>query len=184
MPTEGEAQQIVEPDQFEAVFQQNFANVHAVVARLIGDPDEAEDLTLEAFWRLWRTPSIEDGSCGPWLFRVASRLGYNALRARARRTAYELTAGMQADRLASDGDPAGEAERRIERQKVRAILARLPARSAQILSLRMAGMSYREIAAVMEVKSSSIGAMLARAELAFEDAYLEHEAPVQQPAGE
>jgi DNA-directed RNA polymerase specialized sigma24 family protein len=39
----------------------------------------------------------------------------------------------------------------------------------------MSGMSYREIAAAIDVKASSIGALLARAESQFEEVYLEFE---------
>lgn len=165
----------MQPDQFEAVFQRHFDGVHHVVARLLGDPDEAEDLTLEAFWRLWRTAGVEDGSCGPWLYRVATRLGYNALRARARRSAYEQAAIKQELTLGSEDDPAAEVERQITLKRVRAAMRRLPARHAQIISLRLAGLSYREIAAALEVKISSVGALLARAEAQFEQVYLELE---------
>jgi len=164
------------PDQFEDVFQRHFGRVHGVVSRLVGDADEAEDLTLEAFWRLWRTPGVEDGSCGPWLYRVATRLGYNALRARTRRAAHERAAGVQMLKVGQD--PDGEAEQRIRRERVQSTLRLLPVRHAQILSLRMAGMSYREIAATIGVKTSSVGSLLARAESQFEKIYLELESAV------
>jgi DNA-directed RNA polymerase specialized sigma24 family protein len=63
----------------------------------------------------------------------------------------------------------------LERQRVRAVLRDLPARQAQILSLRASGLSYREIAGALDVKISSVGALLARAEATFEKAYLETE---------
>lgn len=165
----------MQSDKFEEVFQRHFSRVHGVVLRLIGDADEAEDLTLEAFWRLWRTPGVENGSCGPWLYRVATRLGYNALRARTRRETYERAAGGHEFAGAAGEDPASEAERRIELEKVRVTLRRLSPRQAQILGLRMAGMSYREIAATMDVKTSSVGSLLARAESQFEKVYVEVE---------
>ncbi len=166
---------LMRADQFEEVFQRHFNRVHRVVVRLVGDADEAEDLTLEAFWRLWRTPGVEDGSCGPWLYRVATRLGYNAIRARSRRESYERAAGVHEHLHTAGEDPAGEAERRIQHEKVRATLQRLSPRQAQILGLRMAGMSYREIAAALDVKTSSVGSLLARAELQFEKEYVELE---------
>lgn len=162
-------------NQFEDIFQRHFSGVHGAVARLVGDADEAEDLTVEAFWRLWRTPGVEDGSCGPWLYRVATRLGYNALRARRRRSAYEQAAVEQGQMFGTGDDPAGEIERRLERQRVRAVLSRMPARQAQILNLRVSGLSYREIAEALDVKSSSVGTLLARAEAEFEKAYQEVE---------
>jgi hypothetical protein len=71
---------------FEELFQQHWQRVNAVLFRLVGDRDEAEDLALDAFWRLYRLPppSGTTASLGGWLYRVATNLGFNALRARKR----------------------------------------------------------------------------------------------------
>ena len=37
---------------FESVFKEHWQRVYGVLYRLLGDPDEAQDLALEAFWRL------------------------------------------------------------------------------------------------------------------------------------
>jgi RNA polymerase sigma-70 factor (ECF subfamily) len=63
--------------------------------------------------------------------------------------------------------PQDEYLRREERVRVRAALARLPERSAKLLLLRHAGLSYAEIAAAVEVAPGSVGTLLARAERAF-----------------
>ena len=47
----------------------------------MGDADEAQDLALETFWRLYSSPPRRTENVGGWLYRVALRLGYNALRA-------------------------------------------------------------------------------------------------------
>jgi RNA polymerase sigma-70 factor (ECF subfamily) len=54
---------------------------------------------------------------------------------------------------------------------VRAALATLKPAQAQILTLRASGLSYKEVAEAMGVKSTSVGQSLARAEAAFEKAY-------------
>jgi RNA polymerase sigma-70 factor (ECF subfamily) len=156
---------------FEAIFQEHWPRVHAVVYRLVGDSDEAEDLALEAFWRLYRRPPALDDQTGlrSWLYRVATNLGFNALRARKRRRQYEEEAGNRL--LANDPswDPAVEIERAQERQRVRAALARLKPRSAQLLVLRHSGLSYAELATALDVAPGSIGTLLARAEQEFEE---------------
>ncbi|MCX7668548.1 MAG: hypothetical protein N2439_00555, partial [Anaerolineae bacterium] len=58
-----------------------------------------------------------------------------------------------------------------ERIAVRRALARLPQKQAQLLLLRYAGLSYRELADAMEMAPGSVGTLLARAEAAFEQAY-------------
>jgi RNA polymerase sigma-70 factor (ECF subfamily) len=158
---------------FEAVFFQHYTRIYALLFRLVGDRAEAEDLTLEAFWKLWQQPPTRPDNLGGWLYRVALRLGYNALRAARRRAGYEAEAGWDALEQAAPLDPAREVERADERARVRAVLDRMAERDAQLLILRHSGLAYREIAAALGVSPSSIGTLLARAEQEFERLYSE-----------
>ena len=158
--------------EFEAVFLQHYQRVYGVLYRLTGDRAEAEDLALEAFLKLWQDPPGRDGSLGGWLYRVATRLGFNALRAGQRRRNHETAAGRDFWGQGDTPDPPSEVERRDERAAVRAALGRMAERDAQLLILRHSGLSYREIAASLGVSPGSIGTLLARAERAFEQAYV------------
>lgn len=106
-----------------------------------------------------------------WLYRVASNMGLNALRARQRRRRYEQDAGTQVLQHAPALNPADLAERSEAREHVREVLAQMRPRTAQMLVLRHSGLSYAEIAAVMNVSVGSVGTLLARAEKAFERHY-------------
>jgi len=53
------------------------------------------------------------------------------------------------------------------RDEVRTVLARIPERSAALLALRYSGLSYAEIAQALDVRASSVGTLLRRAEDAF-----------------
>ena len=154
----------------EECMQQYWSRVHAVLYRLLGDDGEAQDLALEAFWRLHRRGPGGANSAG-WLYRVAVNLGINALRARQRRQQYEVIAGLQALEQTSPADPATLLEQAEERQRVRAALAKMKPRSASLLALRYSGLSYAEIAAALGLAASSVGALLARAEAEFEKRY-------------
>jgi RNA polymerase sigma-70 factor (ECF subfamily) len=158
---------------FEAIFHEHWTRVYALLFRLVGDRAEAEDLALEVFWRLYRRPPArEHGSnLSSWLYRVATNLGYNALRAFKRRQRYEEEAGRLALEAAPAPDPGIAAERAQEREQVRHVLARMKPRSAQLLILRHSGLSYAELAAALGVSPASIGTMLARAEREFEAQY-------------
>ncbi|MEJ2264195.1 MAG: sigma-70 family RNA polymerase sigma factor [Anaerolineales bacterium] len=158
---------------FEAAFHQHWPKVYGVIFRLVGERAEAEDLALEAFWRLYRRAPrlILDGNLGGWLYRVATNLGFNALRARRRRKDYEQQAGKWTLENSAGPDPSLEAERNEERKKVRIALGRMKPRSARLLVLRHSGLSYAELAEVLKVAPSSIGTMLARAEEQFEEHY-------------
>lgn len=156
---------------FEALFHQHWERLCRVLYSILGDWDDAEDLALETFVQLHRQPPAESQRLGGWLYRVATNKALNALRARKRRQRYEQQAGEMA--LASDApeDPAAIVEQAQDRQRVRAALSAIKPRSAQMLILRHSGMSYAEIAAALKVSPASVGALLARAEKQFEQAY-------------
>lgn len=166
------AESAPEPASFEALFHAHWPRVYGVLVRLLGDHAEAEDLALETFWRLYQRPPGEQTMLGGWLYRVAMNLGYNALRGARRRQRYEEAAGQEA--LARDWDPGSEAavENAETRRQVRAVLSQMPPRDAQLLILRHSGLSYKEIAAALNVAPASVGTLLARAEAEFEKRWL------------
>lgn len=156
-------------DAFERVFLAMWPRIHATLTRLVGDADEAEDLALETFWRLYRLPPRDRRSgVGGWLHRVAMNLGFNALRARRRRQGYETTGGQAWIDESGAEPPEAVAAERTRSEQVRATLAGLPEREAQLLILRHSGYSYQEIAEALKVAPGSVGTLLVRAEAAFE----------------
>jgi RNA polymerase sigma factor (sigma-70 family) len=102
---------------------------------------------------------------------VASRLGYNALRSRRRRSSYEESAGREAIARADPSEPAGEYDRAERQEEVRRALGRMAPRNAQLLILRASDMSYKQISEVLSVKPTSVGALLGRAEAEFVRCY-------------
>ncbi|NUM44857.1 MAG: sigma-70 family RNA polymerase sigma factor [Anaerolineales bacterium] len=160
------------PD-FETAFHTHWPRIHALLFRLTGDPDQAEDLALEVFLRLHREPRLlTPGQNLPaWLHRVAANLGYNALRAARRRQKYETEAGQLDLQTNPFPDPVREAERLAEQAHVRRTLAHMKPRDAQLLLLRHSGLSYAELAAALQLNPASIGQLLSRAEKEFEKKY-------------
>jgi RNA polymerase sigma-70 factor, ECF subfamily len=156
---------------FERLFEAHYARIYGVMFRLLGDRAEAEDLTLEAFWRLYRQPPRSSQNIGGWLYRVATRLGLNALRALRRRQGYEQQAGRLEVSRSPGLDPEEAAMAREQQARVRQAIGRLPDKQAQLLVLRYSGLSYREIAEAVGVAPGSVGTLLARAEREFEKVY-------------
>ena len=159
--------------EFEALFLQHYPRVLGVLLRLLGERTHAEELANDVFWKLYRTPTLrlEDGRVGGWLYRTASNQGIDALRAGARRRKYEDAAARAREPLAAT--PLDDVVRAEQRRRVRAVLAALKPLQAQILILRASGLSYKELAEVVEVKPGGIGTMLARAHAEFRKLYLE-----------
>lgn len=162
---------IAESENFEAIFLEHWPKVYGVLFRVVGDKAEAEDLALETFWRLHQNPPSSRENLNGWLYRVAINLGFNSLRSYKRRTHYENQAGKQKLEIDPPTDPADEAEILERRREVQDVLAQMKARSAQLLVLRHSGFSYAEIAAIVKVRPSSVGKLLARAEEQFEQIY-------------
>lgn len=155
----------------EIAFEEHWSSVCETLFYLVGDANEAQDLALEAFWRLHTRPPRDKTNLGGWLHRVATNLGLNAIRAQRRRQQYEEAAGMLKLQRAEPMDPAEEVECRETRERVRHVLARMPRRKAQILILRHTDHTYAEIADILGIASGSVGTMLTRAEKAFERRY-------------
>ena len=155
---------------FAALFARHYAMIVGVLHRLVASREDAEDLAQETFLALYHSPpqQREESGVAAWLARVAVHRGYNLLRSNRR-------ALQRLWRLAepqAEIDPQHEVLRNDERLRVRAALAELPARQAQLLALRHAGYAYREIATALALAPGSVGTLLARAEHAFEQAYL------------
>jgi RNA polymerase sigma factor (sigma-70 family) len=157
---------------FRSVFLQHYARIVGILMRLLGDRSPAEEVANDAFWRLYRQPALQsDGNVGGWLYRTATNLGIDALRAAGRRHQYEGAAGQLVEGRTATG-PLDDLLREERCKRVRSVLASIKPAQAQLLILRNSGLSYKELADALDVKMSGIGTMLIRAEEEFRKAYL------------
>jgi RNA polymerase sigma-70 factor (ECF subfamily) len=156
------------PFDFEAFFHAHYVRVARAAGRVVGDHARAEELAVEAFWKLWRNPLAQGEKAGGWVYRTVVRLALNELRRQKRSARYELSPGP--------GRPAATPEEihaaAEERQQVRRVLAALDARQAELLLLRGSGMSYGELAAAIDVNPASVGTLIGRAQQAFRKEYV------------
>jgi len=170
---------------FEAAFVKHYARVLGLLFRLLGDRGQAEELASDVFLKLYRQPWLAapdpataggdlpaQAGMNGWLYRTASNLGIDALRAAARRQRYEHAAARANTQAAESCDPLQEVIREEQRRRVRAVLAKLDPARAQILVLRATGLSYLELAEILGVKRGSVGTMLMRAEADFHKRFL------------
>ena len=157
----------------EALFAEHWAHVFRVLCRLVGDPAEAEDLALEAFFRLYQRGLLaqQDFNFGGWLHRVAVNLGLESIRAFKRREHHELEAGRWDLEQSPEAQPAEILAQEEERRLARLILSQMNQRQAQLLSMRYSGAAYKEIAEALGLSSTSVGPLLLRAEREFEKRY-------------
>jgi RNA polymerase sigma factor (sigma-70 family) len=142
--------------------------VARAVARVIRDPARAEDLAVDAFWKLWKTPQAHGASAAAWLRRTAVRLALDELRRRARRARYEgVLIVFRSPQRPDDLFSAAE-----EHGRVRAVLAAMPRRQAELLLLHGDSYSYDELASTLSLNPASVGTLLGRAKQAFRKEYV------------
>jgi RNA polymerase sigma-70 factor (ECF subfamily) len=163
-------------DSFETLFVRHYERVYGVLYRLVGNQAEAEDIAQHVFLKLYAEPErikaeADDINLIGWFYRVAINEGYNVLRSQKRRTARQERFSRLWRFGSLPSDPAQLAEQRTIQAQVRQVLVELKPRDAKLLLLRHSGLSYKELAAVLNVAPGSIGSLLTRAERAFAKKY-------------
>lgn len=156
-------------DEFEGIFREHFGRLLRVTRRVLRSDAEAEEVCAEVFLRLYRhgPQVIADGSAGGWLYRAGTRAAIDVLRRSQRRQEQELAEDAGESLAADADDPLGRVLRAERIARVRLALARMKLEKAQILLLRHSDLSYQEIGAAMNIRTSSVGKKLARAESEF-----------------
>lgn len=151
-------------NQFKGVFEANYTAILRHLTLLTGEPAVAEDLTQEAFLKLYQQAPAELVNPRAWLFRVASNLGYNYLRRANNRSKQEVPYVGQSNTAVHIDDLVATNQ---ERLAVREVLTELSWRDRTCLLMKFSGYSYAEIAQALGVKKSSVGTILVRAQERF-----------------
>jgi RNA polymerase sigma-70 factor (ECF subfamily) len=153
----------------EVLFRQHYGRITGMLARLTGDRGQAEEIGADVFHKLSRRPELirDRADVTPWLYRVATNAGLDALRTNGRRRKREESAEIHV----VSGNALDGMLREERCARVQETLAKLKPREAQLLLLRADGLAYRELAETLGIHPGSVGTMLARAEAEFERRY-------------
>ncbi len=150
---------------FDELFDDVYPSLYRYCMRLTADSDVAEDTTQEAFVRLLDRQVRGDlQGLRAWLFKVATHLMRDRARVESNRARLLETHPIEAVRTDT---PAEHAERAERVDTVRQALGALDERDRTLLLLREEGFAYRELAEAIEVQSTSVGTLLARARRRF-----------------
>jgi len=138
-------------DAFETLFREHQRNVYRWIMRIVRNHAAAEDLTVEAFWRMYRSRARFDpsGNCGAWLHRIAVNVALDHLRHAKRQTT--LPEDLPAD-------PAPDsAVQRETRAAIQRALAELPPRLRVVVQLGLIeDEPYNEIAAALGISLNAV----------------------------
>lgn len=159
---------------FKAIVERYQRRVINVGYRFLGNREDAEDVAQETFLRVYLSAKSYKprAELFTYLYTIVTRLALNRLRKKKRLRWFSL------DQLERNGevgigqevpaDPADQPDQSLERAEREAIVRRaldaLPAaqKTAVILS-RYEGLSYKQIAEVMELSVSAVESKLHRA---------------------
>lgn len=149
-----------DPEAFAEIVRRRSPGLLAFLRRLLGDAEDARDVAQLTFVRAWENLHRYDPAWAfsTWLFRIASNLAVDALRARRSRARTE----MENFRLLRGGltaEPEGPAG--LERQEVRRIFedcaAVLSEKQRLVFVLHeFEERESREIAAILDCRESTV----------------------------
>src|SRR5262245_4508463 len=146
--------------------------IQRLCLRMTGDAQGGEDLTQEAFVRVFarRKEYQSNGKFSTWLWRIALNLCYDELRRRQRReeSSLEGTGGepyaMLETFVAPEPAPDKSLAERERGELVRRALMRLPETYRTVLVLRhYENLKFREIAEVLGVPEGTVKSRMAEA---------------------
>lgn len=131
-------------DAFETLFRQFQADVYGWIVQIVRDRGVAEDLTIETFWRIYKTRARFDTELafGSWARRIATNLAIGHIR--GRHPEQELPEQLSA---VESPDPAF---RRETRERIERAFRRLPPKLQVAATLALIEeRSYEEIAVAL-----------------------------------
>jgi RNA polymerase sigma-70 factor (ECF subfamily) len=163
---------------FDVLVERYQARLLNFVYRIVGDRERAEDLVQEVFIRVHRHLGRFDRSkkFSTWIYTIASNLGKNELRNRARNPLVLFTSITQGwddeERALEFEDPSARPDDQFRKRHVKELVeqsvAKLPKHHREVFVLReIEGRSYEEIAEITHCNLGTVKSRLNRARNSF-----------------
>jgi RNA polymerase sigma-70 factor (ECF subfamily) len=146
---------------WDVLYADTMPRVYNFFRYRVGDGPVAEDLTAATFERAWRARARyrrDKAAFSTWLFAIARNIATDHYRRERATVALDVLS-------AQSGGPSVEetAQRRDELERLGALLAQLPARERELVSLKYgAGLTNRSIARLTGLSESNVGTILYR----------------------
>jgi len=165
---------------FERVYRRHVRDVYAFALGILGNPDDAEDVTQTTFMNAYRAVARGDRIESPraWLLAIAHNVCRQRFRTASRRPQeVELDAETAEAFVPDDALPGVE--------EIRAAMAHLTFNHRTVLVLReIEGLAYAEIARAMDLSESAVETLLFRARRALREQLEAHDRPLTCDAAE
>ena len=168
----------LKPPSWDELVRQHADRVYRLAYRLSGNQHDAEDLTQETFIRVFRSvQNYQPGTFEGWLHRITTNLFLDQAR-RKQRIRFDALPDDRADRLSSDSPSpdTAYADRHFD-DDIEAALATLsPDFRAAVVLCDVEGLTYEEIAEILDTKLGTVRSRIHRGRAMLRDA-LAHRAP-------
>lgn len=161
---------------FELLVRKYQHRIIQLVSRLVGDAD-APDVAQDTFIRAWRALNGFRGQSAfyTWLYRIGINTAKNSLVSRTRRPAdrdidiADAELYGHTEQLSDIDTPEAQVLTEEIREKVEAAIGRLPVDLRKAITLReLEGLSYEEIAQVMDCPIGTVRSRIFRAREAID----------------
>ncbi len=147
-------------DRFQSLVEEHQHRVYTLASYLLGDREEAADVTQEVLLRLWRNLEALDGNVAAWLLRVTRNYCFDLMRKRrSQRTALGNPEEPEEVQLPDTGQPSPErlAESSDLGRHLRRAVDELAEPYRSILILReVQEMKYVEISEALEMPLNTV----------------------------
>jgi RNA polymerase sigma factor (sigma-70 family) len=154
------------------------ARVHRLAYRLTGNAHDAEDLTQDVFVRVFRSlSSYTPGTFEGWLHRITTNLFLDMMRRKAR-IRFEMLSDDASERIAGHEPSPAQAydDTHWDDDVQRALDALAPEFRAAVVLCDIEGLSYEEIAGILDIKLGTVRSRIHRGRSQLRTA-LAHRAP-------
>ncbi len=154
--------------------------VYTIIYNMTGNHRESDDIAQEVFLKAFFSLRSFKGMAAfsTWLYRIAVNQSLNAAK-KKKRPVFSLDepfsdeddSSSLADILPDTGDPPDrQAERDAEQEHIRGLILALPENYRMAITLReIQGMSYEEVAEVMNIPVNTVRTWLFRARLSLKE---------------
>ena len=151
---------------YQTLVKQHLRSISHYAYRLLGNQKDTEDITQEAFLRLWSNAQkwqADKSKLTTWLHRITHNLCIDYLRKQGRMQTQAAFDDETIDSLANDNESSNE-DNEDEMQLLRAAISSLPENQRSALSLcHYQGFSNKEAAAIMNISVKALESAIARA---------------------
>lgn len=150
---------------FEMLLRRHQDRVFRIALRMLGDAQDAEDVSQDVAVQVWRALASFSGSStfSTWLYRLVVNRCLNHRRAERRRRD-ETRPLSDTDQPATTVGPEQRALGAARLDAAAAALSSLPGEQrAALVLFQIEGLSYREVAAILDVTEPAVRSRLERA---------------------